>query len=327
MNRKELILAIERVKPTKTTSMEEYSELLFFNKKEICSYNDEVLIKIPFETKIEGAFPAKQLLELLQKIEDEEVKIKQADSAIHISGRITKAKIKQFEIKAPFNKIEIPTKWGKLPEDFIEGLKLCVFSVSQEQGNVLNNIYLEEDKMTSCDNYRVTTYNMKDKMKPCFIPKNIISSLTSFAPTHFQIDKNWLFFKNKQSMFCAKKTMGKYPDTSDILKMKNAKKVTFPDQLKSSLQRTKILADEDITTGNKTIELTLEKGKLHCHGECDIGMIDEHLKIDYDGKRIHFDIIPEFLFDILDKTQTVLIGESSLKFKTKNFQHVISIIK
>jgi DNA polymerase III sliding clamp (beta) subunit (PCNA family) len=104
-------------------------------------------------------------------------------------------------------------------------------------------------------------------------------------------------------------------------------KIKLPEALKESLQRTKILSKEELETGNKMINITIENNLLTCHGECAIGEIDETIKIDYKEDKVVFTIVPDFLFEILDKTQTMVVGKKTLQFKTKNFLHNIQLIK
>ena len=329
MNRKGLLEAIEKVKPAITsTSLTEQNNLILFDKKTARSYNDEILIITPIRIRIDGAVPANELITLLQKIKDEKIEVNQKGKILEIIGNTTKAELKMSDIDFP--QVDLPEKWKALPNDFIEGIKYCRFSVA-EPGNILSNIYLTKDKIISCDNYRITEYSMEKEFfrRSKLIPSSTINALIPFQPISFSYNSSWLFFKNEnEAIFCIRKTEEKYPDIESILNNKvKGIKIKLPDELKEALQRTKILSDEDITTGNRIINIIIKNNKLVCHGECAVGQIDETIKIDYKGKEIAFAIVPDFLSEILDKTQTMTIGETSLKFKTKNLQHIIQLIK
>jgi len=81
-----------------------------------------------------------------------------------------------------------------------------------------------------------------------------------------------------------------------------------------------------LVTGNSTVDVTIEKDKVLCQGECAMGRIDEEIKVEYSGKKISFSIVPDFLYQILNNTDKMTVGEVSLKFKTKNFQHIVQLI-
>ena len=329
MNRKKLLEAIENVKPAITsTSLTEQNNMVFFNEKTVKSFNEEILIIFPIRTNVVGGFPANELITLLQKIKDEKIEVNQKGKILEIVGTTTKAELKMSDIDFP--QVGLPEKWKTLPNDFIEGIKYCKFSVA-ESGNILSNIYLTRDKIISCDNYRITEYTMEKESfrRSRLIPSSTINALIPFQPISFSSNNSWLFFKNENdAILCIRKTEEKYPDIESILNTRvKGIKIKLPDELKEALQRTKILSDEDITTGNKIINIVIKNNKLVCHGECTIGQIDETIKIDYKGKEIAFAIVPDFLSEILDKTQTMTVGETSLKFKTKNLQHIIQLIK
>ena len=326
MEKAKLLEAITKVKPAVTDStLVEQANVVTFNGKEIQSYNDEILIVVPIKTEVKGSLPAKELFELLRRMGDETIKFEQKGDKVEVRGKTTKAK---YAI-VPTESLTVPKvkKWYVLPEDFLEGLKLCRFSAGGD--DIFGNIFIKEDKIVSSDNYRMTEYIMKSKMMECLLPAPIANNLLSFNPTSFASDKNWLFFKNKdKAVFCIRRVKDKYPAVTEALRKKpKGVKITLPDELRQNLKRAEILADEDMVTSTKSISVTIKNGKVVCHGECDVGEIDETIKIDYDGKETIFNIIPALLCDILNMTNTMTVGESSLNFKTKNFQHIIQIAK
>lgn len=328
MNRVKLLRAIEKVKPAITaTSLTEQNNLVLFNKKTVQSYNDEILIITPIKVKIAGAIPANELITLLQKMKDKKIEIKQKGKMLEITGGSTKAKLKVSGVEFP--EADLPTKWKTLPEDFIDGIKYCRFSIAQP-GTILGNILCTHDAMISCDNFRVTEYIMKKDVfkKNCLIPSTTINALLSFLPTSFSPSKQWIYFKNKEgAVLCIRSVEEKYPDVESILNSKvKGVKIKLPDALKEALLRTRILSDEDTETGNKMITINIKGGKLVCHGECATGEIDETIKFKHEGRAVSFTIVPDFLSEILDKTQTMTVGETSLKFKTKKLQHLIMLM-
>jgi DNA polymerase III sliding clamp (beta) subunit (PCNA family) len=171
---------------------------------------------------------------------------------------------------------------------------------------------------------------MEKKMfrKSCLLPSSSVYILIPFLPVFFSSDKSWLFFKNEDgAVLCIRKVdQGEYPDVQSKLdeKLKGVR-IKLPDELKDSLQRTRILSDEDLVTGNRMVNIVIKDEKMFCHGECNVGQIDETINIDYNGERLSFDIVSDFLFEILGKTKTMTVGDESLRFKTKTLQHIIQL--
>ena len=62
-------------------------------------------------------------------------------------------------------KINLPESWVEFPEDFMEGLEFCSFSVSRDMTMPSATcIHICDDKILSTDTKRVTQYQMKS---PC----------------------------------------------------------------------------------------------------------------------------------------------------------------
>jgi len=335
MNRIELLRAVEKIKPAMSSGLAEQDNLIMFEQYheggKVKSFNNEIMMISPMVEglKFDGAVPANEMLTLLQKMYDKNVKVTEKGDELRISGKTTKAVLKKAELEMP--EVTLPNKFASLPSNFTEGLRHCRFTVA-ESGNVLHNILIEGDKIISSDNYRITEYTLeKDTFKKSqLIPAPICMTLISFTPTSFASNKSWLFFKNEDgAILCIRRVeeQRKFPDIQAILKQKfKGTKVTLPEDLKQALERAKILSAEDLVTGNSTVDVTIEKDKVLCQGECAMGMIDEEIKVEYSGKKISFSIVPDFLYQILNNTDKMTVGEVSLKFKTKNFQHIVQLI-
>ena len=76
----------------------------------------------------------------------------------------------------------------------------------------------------------------------------------------------------------------------------------------------------------KRVNIVIEKGKITCRGQSDVGWVEETDKIDYDGAKIEFATDPTMLAQILDKTTMTIIGESRLLFVGDKFDHVIAVL-
>ena len=329
MNKKDLIEALKIVQPAVTEqSLTAQNNLIIFNRKTVKAYNDEILITTPIKVPIKGAVPAKELFTLLQKIKGDTIKIKQKGNSLEVSNKTTVATLKMEELKGL--KVENTSKWYSLPKDFLKGIDYCKFSLAG-QGDVLNNIYISTDKIISCDNFRITQYIMKDGAfeKDFLISSSTIEPLITLKPTSFALDNHWIFFKNKnKATLYIKRTGAKYPNIKAILNSSNkGTKVKLPKELKDGLLRAKILSEEDTTTGNNMINITIKDNKLTCYGKCALGQIEESIKIDYKGKKLSFTIVPDFLIEILEMTQTMLVEDSCLIFKTTTLQHRLQLIK
>lgn len=326
MKRQELLKAINSIKPgLSENSIVQQADLVLFDTDRVMSYNDEIAVSMPFDSGIMGGIPANELLKLLQKMEKDEIKTTTKENQIIFQCGRTKAGFNVKEVEAPELGIDDKIKWKNLPKDFIEAMMFCIFSAATDiSKGILTCLKAEEKEMVTCDNFRLTQYKMASKVAPpLLIPYQSARALINHQPVKFAISDNWLHFQGEDGSVLSCRTMeGDYPDIDHLFEVEGIT-VPLPPELKKTLGRTEVLA-EDNETG-KSISLTLDKGKITCHGESVEGWVTETIKTDYDDKKVSFKINPGMLSQILDKVNEAQIGDTKIRFDGDNFVHVIAL--
>ena len=95
VNRENLLKELESVIPgLSPKEVIEQSSCFVFQDNVITTFNDEIACSIGTALDIKGAVPAKLLLEVLRKVTDEEVEIKQKKGELSIFGKKIKCKIR-----------------------------------------------------------------------------------------------------------------------------------------------------------------------------------------------------------------------------------------
>ena len=328
MKTKELLDAVNKVKPgIQEGSILPQSSLVSFNDDILMSWSDEIAVSVPFKSGLKGGLPAKELSELLQKLPEDEVEATQKEKEIIFTCGKMKAGLNIQETEFPVLKIGKDDKWKRLPKDFSEAMQFCLFSVAADiSKGVMTCLNAEGNIMVSCDNFRLTTYQMSTKVTDqLLIPYNTIKPLIAHNPNKFLSKDNWIHFKNSENAVFSCRTMdGEYPDISHLLEVKG-QKIEFPKKLKEVLARAEVLAEANLNLGS-TVMLTLEKGKIICKAENIVGWITEEVKAGYKGAKISFSIDPNLLSQILDRIDTATIGEEKIRFDGGNFVHVIALV-
>jgi DNA polymerase III sliding clamp (beta) subunit (PCNA family) len=335
MNRKGLINVIKAIKPglTKKDNTVELSEFVSFNDNEVVSYNSEISISYPYETGFMGSVKGDALLNILQKMPDDiKIEIKKEKLVITKKGK--------NKITASLNLLpvqtniwpEIPEEFEPLPDNIIEAIKFCLFSVSPDPAmGALNCILLDQHGVVSCDNFRATHYSLelldKEDDRKLLIPLNLAKILINYNIIKYAENDSWLFFEDDQgAIICCRKVEYEYPvkQVYGLFKSKG-ERINLPDDFKSVLDRSEILSQIDIEN-QKIVKMEILKNKLIISSSGDVGAYKEEIKLDYTGEDITILVNPVHMKHILNDCSEFILTESNISFKTDTFNHIIALI-
>jgi DNA polymerase III sliding clamp (beta) subunit (PCNA family) len=326
VNRKELLEAITLLMPgiDKQGVLNQVTECLFFNGENIYSNNLQINVSLPFKTDFSCGVPASEIYKLLQNMKDEEIEIIKDDTTLSVKGKRTKAKIVIVSTDdAP--QIKQPTdKWNKLPEDFLIAVDFCRFSASTDTMlGVLSCIFINDNQVISCDNFRGTKYTMKGKLdNSMLLPLAAANELPKYNPIEYIIDDSYIFFRNKDKVIFGCLTMKEeYKDINHIFEIEG-NEIAFPSNLIDTLTRADIFAEDKM--GKKFIKVVAEENKITCKSEGDRGQIEEIGRIRVANK-VEFEIQIKLFSQILERTQQAVVGEGRILFTGGNFQHVLAL--
>jgi DNA polymerase III sliding clamp (beta) subunit (PCNA family) len=324
INRKELLEVLTKIKPALADekSAIEQGRYFIFDKNIIYTFNDEIAITQNFKSDISGAIEAKKFYELLQKIKSDEIDITvKDDKEVIIKNGKTKAGIK---FDPEINIFPLDTKdleFNRLPRKFIDGIKFSVFSASKDIAKFpLNCLSINGKSIVSCDNFRLTNYNLDREIKESFLIDAVSAvHLTNHDIIKYCVTDEWLHFRDKDNItISCRQVNGDFPDVSHLLDVEGDI-IEFPEGLSESIMRAKIMQDE-------MISIEIYEGKLTCKAKGESGWIEESSDIDYKGEGISFDVSPDFLKEVLALTRTGIVSENSLLFEDENFKHVLALL-
>lgn len=326
MERQGILAILKAVKPALANKeILEQSTSFVFQKKSVCTYNDEVMISHPINLPIKGAVPAKELYNLLNNLESDKIKIKQTEKEVEIEGEGFKAGIALAEkVILPIKDIKITEKWTKLSKNFCKGVEFCLFSAGLDYSNlVLTHIHVSKGFVESSDNFRLTRYKDKAIKTSMLIPVAAARELIKYNPTHYQNTKGWVHCKNKEGVvFSFRAHSKKYPDTSAILKMTKPVDVKFPATLLTSLISAETLCKEELS-GDKFIKVNFKGKEMEVKGQGDVGWYREAFKLKKSYGKIEFEINSKSFRDILAHLKRASVSKNKMKFEGDNFTHVI----
>ena len=327
MKRQEVLNILKAVKPALANKeILEQTTSFVFRKKTVFTYNDEVMISHPINLPIKGAVPAKELYDLLSKIEVDKIKIEQTENELSIKGNNFKAGLSlNPKVTLPIKDIKMTDDWNKLPKDFCEGVSFCLFSAGMDYSNlVLTHIHVGKGFVESCDNFRLSRHTIKSSKTSMLIPVTAAKELIKYKPTHYQKTKGWVHCKNKESVtFSFRTHASKYPDTSAILEMKKGTEIKFPSSLLSSLVGAETLCKEDLG-GDKFIKVKLKDKEMTIQGKGDVGWYKETFELKKACKeKVVFEINSKSFRDILTHLKKATLSKTKMKFEGDNFTHMV----
>ena len=333
IGRTELLDALSLVQPgLAAKEVIEQSQSFVFKGKRVYTYNDRIALSTPSPLDIEGAVKAAELLSLLSKSKVKEYDIEITDNEFLLKSRKSKAGIRlEAEISLPLDEISQPTDWTNLPKRFCEALKFCLFSAGTDMSKeILTCLHIKGRHVTSCDNFRITRYDMGKSATKQFpdsllIPATAVRELLRYEPLTYCIFDGWIHFRMENgAVFSCRSVEQKYPDMSKYMEVEG-ESVEMPKRLAEALDRASIFVKTEFEQ-DEQVELSLKEGNLQVNGEGDSGWFKERIKIEYDGEPVRFHVNPQFLMETLDLLHEMTIGEDKLRLEGENFVHVVNLL-
>ncbi len=305
------------------------------------NYSGSAMITLDKDIKIKRTVRFKELFDLLTKIKTKEVSI---DSFFfgekRVSGLIITTSKTNAELNASFppvvhNLNSIKGKWIKLPDDFINGIKLCSSSTIKDNTQIFSCLNITSKSISSCDNICISKHSWKkhiDIKNNVLIASENITRMIKFEPSSLLVNKDCYYFKNKRKdiLEIRKMELGDYPNIAGFLKVKTKNEINLPLKAKDSLQRAGIFGSDEVT-GETIVNITVKENKLIFDAQSEVGKIRETIKIDYKGKEIKFSMYPDALSQIFnyenDKEHvTIKVGDASILFEGKRFKYMICVV-
>jgi len=286
-NRKELLEIAQRLIPgTNEGSYLEGIETIVFKKNIIHSYNDNISISIIKETNLEGAVNAKDFYKLLQKLQAEEIEIVQQEKNWKIKSGSTEIilNLKEDLITDYIDSIGIDNvKFMDLPDNFIEGLKLCKIPGNS---SYLRGVFVQDNNMISSDEIRLSFYTLSKKMQTFWIDDSFIFELLKINENiiKYGICENWVHFKTENDMIfsCKRNEDEQYPVDKLLqykkifIKQDTDEENELPEGFDMVLDRVGVLYTD--IEGFQSIDFHIEKDKIILIGENVNGKIKDKIK-------------------------------------------------
>uniref|UniRef100_A0A6M3KJZ6 DNA polymerase n=1 Tax=viral metagenome TaxID=1070528 RepID=A0A6M3KJZ6_9ZZZZ len=336
--KKDLLKAFEAVRPgLAPKEIEEQFQHFLFTGTDLITYRGNICIHYPFETDFFCSVKAKEIIKQISKDSTQDyVEIVLEGDILRIFNKKQKTNVATHQGEAIIKSIEeIQSQmgdWQTAPEDFLNGLFLCMFSTTKDETlGRLTCLRCEGNEVYSSDSVRGSKYRMKgnvtEKGDHFLIKASVVRYLNLFKVSEFCRSKGWIHFKTPQNaVFSTSLIEGDIPQSSFL----NAG--TVGTCIKLAGKEAEIMEDLDALTEvsagemeyDKTTIVTITKNLWSMYGIKEGINSTRDTEIEYDGKDITFGINPSFLLQVL-KTATTLYVSDYIFLQSGPFDHILAL--
>ena len=161
---------------------------------------------------------------------------------------------------------------------------------------------------------------MPEMKEEILFPASAIHGLVNYHFDYYGLTDGWIHLtKENGAIFSCRVYKDKYPDLSQFFEVKG-RPVRLPKELSEILDRGDVFSSDRVV-------ISIEPKEIIVRGESEYGWIEETAAIKRRGdETIKFSTNPKILKDILKHTSKAIVCERSMKFKSKQFDHVVALI-
>jgi hypothetical protein len=330
LNRTEFLDKLESVLPgISTREIIEQSSCIIFQDGKMITYNDEIACTQESGLDIEGAVQAMPLVNILRKLNEDNIDVLVDKKHLVIKCRRKKARvIMDSEILLPTDGIEKPKKWKELPDEFADAVAIIQECAGRDESRFdFTCVHLHPTHIEACDGSQAGRYKIEMPIKkPILVRRESLKYIESLDMTEFSKTKHWIHFRNSTGLVlsCRKwiYTKENFPNLDDYFTAKGTK-IVLPKIIAEAVERATIFSSE--TTEENEIEVRLTKNKAKVIGRGSSGSYTEFAKMKYKGKDKTFTITPKLFIDLVNRHNKCIVSETLLKVKTGKYVYITAL--
>ena len=331
IKREELLKQLLSVLPGLSAQeiIEQSSCFVFLNDK-IVTFNGDAACWVPCCLNIRGVIHAKTLLDFLQKRTDNFLRISTDDKKLIIrgrKGRITRITLTRV-ITLPFNEVQKPKEWFKLPKDFLTAVDRVQQCCSKEEEHLEAFVHITKDRIESIGEHQLghCKIRIKNLNQGVLLHNESIKHVIPLGMTEFGISRKWFHFRNESGVVlsCLRwPDEENYPDTEKVLKRKKGEPIDLPKGLTNSVETCSVFSREN--PDDTDITIRIQNSEMTCEGKGIYGINEESYNVNYSGEDVSFAIPPRLMIDLCKKHTTAWLTSETLTVKEGNFTFITTL--
>jgi len=326
VNREKLLNELESVRPgLSPKEIIEQSSCFVFQEGSVMTYNDEVACRRKCSLEITGAVQAEPLLQMLQKLPNDEVDVEMGEGEFRLkAGRRSTGIRMEQQILLPIGAVEKPQGWKPLDPEFAEAVDIVSRCASKDQSQFsLTCVHIHQKWVEACDNYQLSRFPIKNPVdQACLVRVESLRHIVDLQMSKFSETDAWIHFRNKSGLrLSCRRSLETYPDFGKFLEVKGTP-TTLPKGLGEAVDKAEVFSKENADNNQVIVELSPNNGgRLTVVGEGVSGWYREVKKLKYRGTSFKFRIDPKLLIEITDRHNDCEISEKHLIVNGARFKY------
>ncbi len=304
----------------------EQSNSFIFAGKQLITFNGEIMCRTKNPFDFDAVVRAEELVKLLSRMNDEEIKVTLVKNEIIIKGKAKLAGLTcEEEVLLPYKVVPKPTSWTEVTKGVTRALQQAAMTCGIDESMPKTTcVHVEKNKVEACDNFRMYRCKIKTGFPiEVLIPAISLKAIKSHKIKAVSSSKEWLHFKTSGGFILSLRCYAdKYHDALDALLNVKGDSIELPAELGEILERAEVMVDAGYEA---EVTLQIENNKLTINSRKDGGWYKEQKKLKYKGTPLSFKVNPTFLVEILEKTRTVVVGQGRMKIKTDNVEFMVCL--
>lgn len=327
VNRKDLLRALQSV--TAGLSSKEnidQSNCFCFGPGIVRTFNDEILCQHEVPTDFTGAIIARPLLEMLDKMPEDEITLTVVNNKLRIKGSGKRAEV-TFDpnVILATGSVEVPDNWIELPPAFSDALGMVAEATEKETNTEFAFVHMTPDYLEACDYLQAIRYNVATGVKGSVMVRGTsCKAIKGMGVASACETKDWMHWKTFTGLVVSvRKDTREYPKIEEIFETPIKGSAYIPGSVGDVIQRaTPFMAT--VPSGKQTI-CVLSKNRLTIRAVNANGWYEEVKDIDYDGPDTTFGISPKNISGALKFGLPCEITDSSLRIRGDAFIYALSL--
>lgn len=314
-SRQELLNTLARVAPGLSSSdFIEQSTCYAFDSGWVCTFNDEICCrtKTGLPDDVRGAVRAKQLVAVLENMDDDHVDVSADGKEFKIRGNRKRAGVRmEAEIVLPFDQVESPDSWEPLDNDFPAAVKQVVGAAGTNDEEFLTVcVHVHPDFLEASDRKQLCRFTLPTGVtRPFLVRAASLRPTADLGLTKIGETDNWVHFRNKLLVYSCRRHLEDYPDLGALLKFRGTP-VVLPQGAPAAAKLGGVFTADDKENDKVTVSMAADK--MTVRGDGRFGWAEADLEMAYKGAPVTFRVAPAMLVKLVAENKECEIGPDKL---------------
>lgn len=328
VQRKDVVRALECCVPGLSTRENvDQSNCFCFRGKTVYTYNDEILCRQDFPVEINGAVPAKTLLDLLHKLPEEEIEVTTTDTKLRIKGQgRRRSEINLVpDVVLPIGDVETAETWTEVPPAYSDALGMVADATDTDESSPLAYVHITPTLMESCDMHQAIRYEVATGLTSSVMVRGTsCKAVKGMGIASTSETDGWIHWKTYTGLVVSvRKDSREYPDLGDIFSAESVGEAYIPGSVSEILERAAPFMGKH---GKGKIGIVdLVPGKIRVRAINEDGWYEEIKELEYDGPSTRFGVSPKHIQGALKYGLPCEITPVSLRIRGDAFVYALSV--